>query len=230
MVLDFAFLYQGPEEDSIKGGVFVGNTLMCSCQVDTHVNLYTSWDTQLWDKGVRSEGGRSLSTETVPGWRLKRADGVAPDGEAEKPSLFPNLPFIWGESSQTSLEAGRQPSEPQLVVLKFRLQTCPSHRRHSLLRLPAVLTVFHWEVGAERDSGMETDRLITDTVNSWLRSGPNLVFLRTHGLVLVLCFTPPHTFFFGNKSVLVCWMNELWKNLEKFQNEGRVYSCHPVER
>lgn len=132
MVLDFAFLYQGPEEDSIKGGVFVGNTLMCSCQVDTHVNLYTSWDTQLWDKGVRSEGGRSLSTETVPGWRLKKVGGVAPDGEAEKPSLFPNLPFIWGESSQTSLEAGRQPSEPQLVVLKFRLQTCPSHRRHTL--------------------------------------------------------------------------------------------------
>lgn len=32
--------------------------------------------------------------ETIPGWCLKKADGVAPDGEAEKPSLFPDLPFV----------------------------------------------------------------------------------------------------------------------------------------
>lgn len=131
-MLEFASLFRGPEEDSMKRGVFVGNTLTCSCQVDTPVNLHTSWDTQLWDKGVISEGGRSLSMETTPGWCLKKADGVAPDGEAEKPSLFPNLQYVWGESSQTSPEAGRQPSEPQLVFLKFHLQTCSSYRRHTL--------------------------------------------------------------------------------------------------
>lgn len=81
--------------------------------------------------------------ETIPGWCLKEAAGAVPECEAE-PSLFPKFPFLCDKNSQTSLEAGRLLSEPRPCLLEvWPPNLFFTRETYSLLKLPAVVTVFH---------------------------------------------------------------------------------------